>query len=94
MSGQLCRHSCDIVEQAFNYAWMQAGLSLDAPAQQQSQAGELLRVWNLPFLAHYPVQAIKSGAAYVRKVLQGIGPFTNSECKSGLGRKNGIAIML
>ena len=27
---QPCRHSCDIVEQAFNYAWMQAGLSLDA----------------------------------------------------------------
>ena len=32
-----CRGACDIVERAFNYAWMQAGLGLDSPGQQQGQ---------------------------------------------------------
>ena len=28
---RLCRGACDVLERAFNYAWMQAGLSLDVP---------------------------------------------------------------
>ena len=32
-----CRGACDTVERAFNYAWMQAGLGLDSPGQQQGQ---------------------------------------------------------
>lgn len=28
----LCRGACDVLERAFNYAWTQAGLSLDVPA--------------------------------------------------------------
>jgi hypothetical protein len=36
-----CRGACDIVERAFNYAWMQAGLSLDTPGQQPGQLGRV-----------------------------------------------------
>lgn len=36
-----CRGACGIVERAFNYAWMQAGLSLENAAQQP---GDVLRV--------------------------------------------------
>ena len=39
-----CRGACDIVERAFNYAWMQAGLSLENAAQQP---GDMLRVCNM-----------------------------------------------
>ena len=36
-----CRGACDIVERAFNYAWMQAGFSLENAGQQP---GDVLRV--------------------------------------------------
>lgn len=36
-----CRGACDIVERAFNYVWMQAGLSLDTPGQQPGQLGRV-----------------------------------------------------
>lgn len=36
-----CRGACNIVERAFNYAWMQAGLSLDTPGHQPGQLGRV-----------------------------------------------------
>ena len=48
--GWLCRGACDTVERAFNYAWMQAGLGLDSPGQQQ---GQLPRVWQPIMTLHW-----------------------------------------
>lgn len=46
-----CRGACDIVERAFNYAWMQAGFSLENAEQQP---GNALRVRNVALYSVTP----------------------------------------
>ena len=72
LTGVTCRGACDIVERAFNYAWMQAGLSMEKAGQQ---LGDSLRVRIVPLhkalwdLKARPLRLPGSSAGYRELVL-------------------------